>query len=136
MIFKAGSKKIVHVTDDKNNFSSDRADLKNIMGVSSFSDLSERHFNFLLNQKFTEKANDALAGHIENQFFYNDWPEDFEEYLISKVINDDALVNGVKKHFPSKLRIYSGSGYKLDLKLLNDNNLLCLSGLWINKQKK
>ena len=138
MKLNVNSKKIVNITDDKNNFSSERVDLKEIMGVSSFSDLSERHFNFLLNHKvadpFTQKANDALAGHIENQFWFNEWPEDFEKYLISKIVSDQDLVNGAKKFFPSKLRIYDGPNFEINLKLLYDN--LSLGAMWINKQRK
>tara|TARA_B100002019_G_C21040096_1_gene484064 strand:- start:30 stop:752 length:723 start_codon:yes stop_codon:yes gene_type:complete len=119
MILKVKYKEVTHVTDEKTNFSLERESLKKEMGVLSCSDLSEKHFNFLLNHECTIKANDALAGHIENQFFFDDWPEDFEKYLCNKVLNDNYLKNWAKES-----------------KLLNDNDLLSLSGLWINKQKK
>ena len=111
MILNVGSKEVVRVTDDKNNFSIDRVELKERLGVSSFSDLSERHFNFLLNHDVTEKANDSLAGHIENQFFYDEWPEDFEKYLISKLTSDEDLLNGsAKKYFPTNTPEEKSSG--------------------------
>jgi len=114
MIFNISSK------DNKtNNFSKDRDNLKKYMGVSSHTDLSQDHFNFLLNYNFTKKANASLAGHIKTSYFYNDWPKDFEEYLINKFKNDNTLMSEAK-----------------ELKLLNDNTSLCLDILWINKQKK
>ena len=119
MILKVNSEKFALDNDDKNNFLLDKDKLKKNMGVSSFSDLSIDHFNFLLNHNFTTKANDKLAGHLKTSYFYDGWPTDFEEYLINKVKNDNTLMNEAKK-----------------LKLLNDNTFLGLDALWINKQKK
>ena len=139
MILKMGSKKFVPVTDDKNNlneksnFSLDRVELRDKIGVLSFSDLSERHFNFLLNHNFTQKANDGLAGHIENQFFFNDWPKDLEKYLISKVINENLDVDDL---ISKTLNDDSLLKYAKKIKPHNFYDLLTLSGMWINKQKK
>tara|TARA_B100002019_G_C21206998_1_gene567242 strand:+ start:401 stop:1243 length:843 start_codon:yes stop_codon:yes gene_type:complete len=139
MILKMGSKKFVPVTDDKNNlneksnFSIDRVELRDKIGVLSFSDLSERHFKFLLNHNFTQKANDGLAGHIENQFFFNDWPKDLEKYLISKVINENLDVDDL---ISKTLHDESLLKYANKIKPHNFYDLLTLSGMWINKQKK
>lgn len=139
MILNVGSKKVVRVTDDKkninkmNNFSTDRVALKDKFGILSFSDLSERHFNFLLNYNFTQKANDGLAGHIENQFFFNDWPEDFEKYLISKVLNKNIDVDDL---ISKTLNDESLLKYAKKIKPDKFYELLTISGMWINKQKK
>ena len=107
------------VESDRSNFLSETTKLKTEMCVSSFSDLSIDHFNFLLNYNFNTKANDYLVGHIKDQYIYDYWPKDFENYLINKVLNDDALMNQAKQ-----------------LNLVDENSSLFLSGLWINKQKK
>ena len=111
--------KLMKVESDRSNFLSETTKLKTEMCVSSFSDLSIDHFNFLLNYNFNTKANDYLVGHIKDQYIYDDWPKDFENYLINKVLNDDALMNQAKQ-----------------LNLVDENSSLFLSGLWINKQKK
>ena len=137
MLVKMDSKMAVNNNDYRDNFSSDSVEIKNKMGVSSFSDLSQHHFNFLLNYDCATKANDTLAGHIENQFFYDEWPEDFEKYLISKVISDDDLLEQAKGHFPTKFRIFHDTYHEIDSKKLRDNaDTLKIKGLWINKQKK
>ena len=103
---------------EKTNFEFDEKNRKSI-NISAFSDLSKDHFNFLLNHAFNKKANDALAGHLKTSYYYNDWPKDFEEYLINKVINDDDLMNEAKEK-----------------KLIKEDPSLFLNVLWINKQKK
>ena len=100
------------------NYQLDENNRKNV-NVSSFSDLSEEHFNFLLNYECKTKANDTLAGHLKSSYYYDDWPKDFEQYVISKAINDDNLMKEAT-----------------ELNLIGDSFTPRINALWINKQKK
>ena len=103
-----------------NNYLNEKKILEERCSVVSFDDLSTEHFNYLFNNiNSNNNVNNTLAGHIKEEYSYENWSKSFEEYLIDRAFSNNIL----KKHGES-------------LNVLTKNRPYCLSGLWVNKQKK
>jgi hypothetical protein len=101
------------------NWEKDRLNLEAI-GVGTFDDFPPILFEWLNNNisdKF--KANDTLAGHIKNEYFYKNPPNELVDYIVKKS----------QEHF--KLKYYSDT-----ISVLTANAPFVLKSLWVNLQKK
>jgi len=82
--------------------------------------IPKNHINYLKNNiDFSKKANEVLAGYIREEYFYDNWSEDFERFIIDSSINH----KNIKEHLKS-------------FSMLSKNVPYYLNALWVNKQKK
>tara|TARA_Y100001972_G_scaffold33659_1_gene41854 strand:- start:346 stop:975 length:630 start_codon:yes stop_codon:yes gene_type:complete len=101
------------------NWEKDRKHLEAI-GVGTFDDFPPRLYKWL-NDNISDKieANDFLAGHLKNEYYYEKPPKEIFNYIVNKSMAHP------------KLRFYSES-----ISVLTKNAPFVLNKLWVNLQKK
>jgi len=102
-----------------NNFEKHIKDF-DLFNIGYIDNIPKNHINYLKNNiDFSKKANEGLAGYIREEYFYDNWSEDFERFIIDSSTNH----KNIKEH----LKTFS---------MLSKNVPYYLNALWANKQKK
>ena len=101
------------------NWEKDRSALEEI-GVGTFDDFPPKLFKWLkdnISKKF--KANNYLAGHITNEYYYEKPPTEITDYIVGKSLSHRGL-----------------KSYADNINVLTKNVPYILKTMWVNLQKK
>jgi len=87
-------------------------------GILPIDDVPNNIIDYLTNNISNLRANFGLAGQMEEEYFYENWPRFIDEFVISKTQNP-VLYDWTQRQ-----------------KQLTSNRPFVLNDLWVNKQKK
>jgi hypothetical protein len=101
------------------NWEKDRPALEEI-GVGTFDDFPPKLFKWLKDNISDKiKANNYLAGHITNEYYYENYPNEIRDYIVDKSQSHAGL-----------------KSYADNINVLTKNVPYILKTMWVNLQKK
>ena len=101
------------------NWEKDRPALEEI-GVGTFDDFPPKLFKWLKDNISDKiKANNYLAGHIKNEYYYENYPNEIRDYIVDKSQSHAGL-----------------KSYADNINVLTKNVPYILKTMWVNLQKK
>ena len=88
-------------------------------GIGYIDSIPKKHIDYLKhNIDFSKEANNKLAGYIKEEYYYKNWPEDLQSFIIDSS-NHKNLIPYIK-----------------NLDMLSKDAPFYLNSMWANRQKK